>query len=143
MAGPHCRPVSPAAHLEKGNGGYKPLHPEPCPSPPRTRRVLLAVGMLAILASLLLLAPGLHAAALGEPNSFFGGSDNDYAGSIYKPKNGTDPFQGKTLAPSNITVVTGLFRQDDPDLDEDGYDMLKDGFGLLDKGKDRWRKFTK
>lgn len=54
-----------------------------------------------------------------------------------------DPYGGKTLAPSNVTVITGLFRQDDPDLKEDGYDMLKDGFGLLDKSPDRWKKFTR
>lgn len=53
-----------------------------------------------------------------------------------------DPYGGKTLAPSNVTVITGLFRQDDPDLDPNGYDMLKDSFGLIDKSPDRWKKFT-
>jgi hypothetical protein len=53
------------------------------------------------------------------------------------------PFGGKTLAPANYTVVRGLFRQDEPDFDGNGYDLLKDGFGLLDKSPDRWPNFTK
>lgn len=99
--------------------------------------------MFAFLASLLLLAPGLDAATLPSYGSvgFARGNGNDK--DIYNPKNGSDPFHGKTLAPSNITVVTGIFRQDDPDLNEKEYDMLKDGFGLLDKSADRWKNFTR
>jgi broad specificity phosphatase PhoE len=58
------------------------------------------------------------------------------------PRNGTDPYHGKALAPSNYTVVRGLFRQTEPDFDPEGYDMLADSFGLLDKGAHRWRRFT-
>ncbi|KLT44325.1 phosphoglycerate mutase-like protein [Cutaneotrichosporon oleaginosum] len=57
-------------------------------------------------------------------------------------RNGTDPYHGKSLAPSNYTVVTGLFRQSEPDFDPEGYDMLRDSFGLLYKGADRWLRFT-
>jgi hypothetical protein len=55
----------------------------------------------------------------------------------------TCPFFGKTLAPSNYTVVKGIFRQDEDDFDGHGYDLLKDGFGLLDKSVDRWGNFSK
>ncbi|WOO86054.1 putative phosphoglycerate mutase [Vanrija pseudolonga] len=56
---------------------------------------------------------------------------------------GKDKFHGKTLAPNNYTVVDGLFVQDDPAFNATGYDLLKDSFGLIDKSKDRWKKFTK
>lgn len=126
---PRSRP--PPLHLEKNTyDSYFPVQDWPPPRY-RFRRILILVMGLFALAAFLLLAP-------------YGTAVPSYVpGSIFKPKNGSDPFHGKTLAPSNVSVVTGLFRQDDPDLDEEGYDMLKDGFGLLDKSADRWRKFTK
>ncbi|KAL1405992.1 putative phosphoglycerate mutase pmu1 [Vanrija albida] len=54
-----------------------------------------------------------------------------------------DKFHGKTLAPSNYTVVPGVFVQDDPKFNATGYDLLSDSFGLLDKSAKRWKNFTK
>lgn len=54
-----------------------------------------------------------------------------------------DKFGGKTLAPSNYTVVPGFFIQDEPTFNSTGYDVLKDSFGLMDKSKGRWKTFTK
>lgn len=67
-----------------------------------------------------------------------------YADLFARGNNGAkDKYHGKTLAPSNYTVVEGLFVQDDPAFNATGYDLLKDSFGLIDKSKDRWKKFTK
>lgn len=54
-----------------------------------------------------------------------------------------DIYGGKTLAPSNFSVVHGLFRQSDPDFNGTDYDVVRDGFGLLATGKERWREFTR
>lgn len=54
-----------------------------------------------------------------------------------------DPYGGKTLSPSNVTVVPGFFIQDDPNFNETGYDALQDSFGLIDKSRNRWKKFAK
>lgn len=51
--------------------------------------------------------------------------------------------QAKTLAPSNYTVVRGIFRQDEDGFDGRDYDLLKDGFGLLDKSAGRWHNFSR
>ena len=53
-----------------------------------------------------------------------------------------DKYFGKAHAPTNYTVVSGIFIQDDPSFDADGYDMLSDSFGLIDKSPDRWTKLT-
>jgi hypothetical protein len=45
--------------------------------------------------------------------------------------------------PTTYATVPGIFIQDDPDFDEDGYDSLKDSFGLIDKSEDRWTKLTR
>lgn len=104
---------------------------------------------LAFLSALPLLARGLS--SLTERNNSISHS-NGYDGQEDYSKHGghgghhgkkKDKYGGKTLAPSNVSVVTGLFRQDDPDLDPEGYDMLKDSFGLLDKSHGRWKHFTK
>jgi len=58
------------------------------------------------------------------------------------PRKHADLYYGKTLAPANYTVVKGFFRQDEDDFDGEGYDLLKDGFGLLDKSAARWFKFA-
>ncbi|EJT52925.1 phosphoglycerate mutase family protein [Trichosporon asahii var. asahii CBS 2479] len=107
--------------------------------------------VLAFLSALPLLARGLS--SFNERNnSVSHGIDNDSQvehghhgshGGHHGKKGKKDKYGGKTLAPSNVTVITGLFRQDDPDLDPEGYDMLKDSFGLLDKSPDRWKKFTR
>ncbi|ORY29348.1 histidine phosphatase superfamily [Naematelia encephala] len=49
---------------------------------------------------------------------------------------------GKTFSPTNYTVVTGLFVQDEPTFNATGYNVLTDGFGLLDKSAKRWSNFT-
>lgn len=54
-----------------------------------------------------------------------------------------DKYHGKTLAPSNFTVVPGIFIQDDPKFNATGYDLLSDSFGLIDKSAKRWKNFTK
>lgn len=107
--------------------------------------------VLAFLSALPLLARGLS--SFNERNnSVSHGIDNDSQvehghhgshGGHHGKKGKKDKYGGKTLAPSNVTAITGLFRQDDPDLDPEGYDMLKDSFGLLDKSPDRWKKFTR
>jgi hypothetical protein len=53
-----------------------------------------------------------------------------------------DPFHGKTLTPTNYTVVQGIFIQDDPNFESSGYDLLTDSFGLIDKSTKRWRNLT-
>lgn len=124
------------------------------PRRPRRRHTLLPLALktmyfLAFLSAIPLLARALsslsgrddsvsaHSPGQGE-YAHHGGHHGGHHG-----KGRKDRYGGKTLAPSNVTVVTGLFRQDDPDLDPEGYDMLKDSFGLLDKSPQRWKKFTK
>lgn len=41
--------------------------------------------------------------------------------------------RGKTLTPSNCTVVRGVFIHSDPDFNATDYDVLSDSFGLIDK----------
>lgn len=48
---------------------------------------------------------------------------------------------GRTLIPTNYTVVQGIFKQSDPKFKDDNYDVLGDSFGLIDKSPERWRKF--
>lgn len=50
---------------------------------------------------------------------------------------------GKTFVPTNYTVVQGLFVQSDPGYKDDGYDVLGDSFGLIDKSLERWIKFER
>lgn len=45
--------------------------------------------------------------------------------------------------PTSYEVVPGIFIQDDPDFNEDGYDSLKDSFGLIDKSPNRWTNLTR
>ncbi|BEJ15090.1 hypothetical protein CspHIS471_0408570 [Cutaneotrichosporon sp. HIS471] len=99
-------------------GGHNPYLPfadqaidTPITTQRRRRPCLLRVAMLAIALLLILYLPRSNLPyALGVKS-----------GCIYNPRNGTDPFRGKTLAPSNYTVVTGLFRQTEPDFDPEGH----------------------
>lgn len=50
--------------------------------------------------------------------------------------------ESRLLTVSNYSVVAGVFRQDEPDFEPEGYDSLEDGFGLLDKGEGMWRRFA-
>jgi hypothetical protein len=54
-----------------------------------------------------------------------------------------DMYHGKTLTPSNYTVVQGIFAHSDPAFKDDGYDILHDSFGLIDKSPERWSKFER
>ena len=49
---------------------------------------------------------------------------------------------GKTLSPSNYTVIKGVFIQDSPTFNTTGYNLLNDSFGLIDKSARRWQNFT-
>lgn len=143
-------------HPDSEHSFERPERPEHIDRPrrPRRRHTILPLALktmyvLAFLSALPLLARGLGSLS-GRDDSVSHGHGNDGQGEYGHGGHGghhggrkKDPYGGKTLAPSNVTVVTGLFRQDDPDLDPEGYDMLKDSFGLLDKSFDRWKKFTK
>lgn len=54
----------------------------------------------------------------------------------------TDQYHGKTLSPTNYTVIPNVFIQDDPSLNATGYNLLNDSFGLIDKSSNRWKNFT-
>ena len=45
--------------------------------------------------------------------------------------------------PTAYEVVAGIFIQDDPDFESDGYDSLNDSFGLIDKSPERWTNLAK
>ena len=55
----------------------------------------------------------------------------------------TDQYGGKVITPTNYSVVTGVFVQDEPTFNATGYNLLNDSFGLLDKSPSRWTNFTK
>lgn len=145
--------LSPTEHSDCSSHSLQ--RPErPC-RPPRLRHTLLPIALktmyvLAFLSALPLLARGLSSLterdnSVSHSNGYDGQEDYSKHGGHHghHGKKKKDKYGGKTLAPSNVTVVTGLFRQDDPELDPEGYDMLKDSFGLLDKSHNRWKKFTK
>jgi hypothetical protein len=52
-------------------------------------------------------------------------------------------FYGKTLLPTNYTVVPGIFYQDEPTYNNTNYNSLTDSLGLLDKSPGRWDNLTR
>ena len=62
--------------------------------------------------------------------------------SLFARWSDTDQYHGKTLTPSNYTVITGIFAQDDPKTNATGYSLLNDSFGLIDKSENRWTNLT-
>lgn len=54
-----------------------------------------------------------------------------------------DGYHGKTLTVSNYTVVQGIFAHSDPEFKDEGYDLLNDSFGLIDKSPERWVNFER
>lgn len=48
---------------------------------------------------------------------------------------------GKVFTPTAYSVVENFFIQDSPDFNGTGYDLTKDGFGILDKTPERWINF--
>ncbi len=55
----------------------------------------------------------------------------------------TDQYNGKTLTPTNYTVIPGVFIQDSPKYNATNYNLLNDSFGLIDKSPERWQNFTR
>ncbi|ORX40083.1 hypothetical protein BD324DRAFT_256318 [Kockovaella imperatae] len=56
----------------------------------------------------------------------------------------SDEYGGKTLKKiKSWSVVPGVFVQSDPLHDATGYDLLGDGFGLVDKSPERWQNLVK
>lgn len=55
----------------------------------------------------------------------------------------SDQENGSAEGLFQYTVVKGIFIQSDPEFENEGYDVLNDSFGLIDKTPERWRKFGK
>jgi hypothetical protein len=81
-------------------------------------------------------------AALGALNSLAAGSPVTGSETNLDPRWGKR-FYGKTLLPTNYTVVPGIFYQDAADYNNTDYNSLTDSFGLLDKSADRWNNLTR
>ncbi|CAD6573642.1 MAG: hypothetical protein CYPHOPRED_005185 [Cyphobasidiales sp. Tagirdzhanova-0007] len=50
--------------------------------------------------------------------------------------------QKSLFVPTNYSVVTGVFIQDDSGFDASNYHLLNDSFGLIDKSENRWRNLS-
>lgn len=120
-AGP--RPAAGGLGGHKGAAVVQEVRPpSSCHSRTRSKALVMGIALLAFLAL----------SHLGIARSTPTVRHND----------GVDAFGGKTLSPSNVTVVRGIFKQDDPSFNETGYDSLKDSFGLVDQSEGRWKNFT-